>query len=455
LRALLIRQAVVVSVVVLVIGVVLTTLSSGWDNVGQMGWALVFSAGVGAFTLWQGARRVRKSFIDGTNPGFALVPVRRADWPKVDWATIDDYASRLESLGFARLGEFTADKPVPGVRIVAAFLSDPKQTVIVELQQMERLQRTPLLGDDQFAVRVAIGSFVGGRIRVMVTDRPAFAGFYVARSELGVYAAYPGKSVLELLDKQRRLCDFVTERTGKALDAGYNLARYVMLEREKQFEVQARLQNMASWAVVAEFDRFAANPKTSWTADPVRLRSLPVRDWREIDAASVDATATTAAAPTATAGELALRQRMESGASWFYWIAGLSLVNAVSSALGSGWGFVIGLGFTQVLSAIAQVGGTVEEGSGIVIGVAWILNFATIGGFALLGWLARRPSIAAFAIGIAGFAVDTLIFLLAADWVGVAFHGLALFFLWNGLSAARQIKRDATARAAAGVTASA
>ena len=59
----------------------------------------------------------------------------------------------------------------------------------------------------------------------------------------------------------------------------------------------------------------------------------------------------------------------------------------------------------------------------------------------LLGWLAQRPSIAAFLFGIALFALDTVIFVLARDWIGVAFHGLALYFLWKGFTAAREMKR--------------
>lgn len=353
IRKLLIRQAVIVSVVVLVIGVILTAVSVGWnDATRQLGWALVFSVGVGAFTLWQSASKARKGFIDATNPQFALVPVRREEWPGIDWKGIDDYASRFEALGFRRLGEFTPNKPSVGVRGVALMLSDPDDTRIVEVQHFERLAPTPLMGDEHFDVKIAIGSIAG-----------------------------------------------------YATDAAY-------------------------------------------------LKSLPARDWREVDATAIDATATTAAAPEATAEDLALRHRMESGASWFYWIAALSLVNAVSAAMGSSWGFVIGLGITQLLSALAQAGEVAEDASVVVIGIVWILTFAVIAGFALLGWLARRPSVAAFAIGIAVFALDTLVFLIAGDWIGLGFHALALFFLWNGMAAARRIKRQAAlagvATAAAG-----
>ena len=90
------------------------------------------------------------------------------------------------------------------------------------------------------------------------------------------------------------------------------------------------------------------------------------------------------------------------------------------------------------------------------VAILGFLSLGTIAFFALLGWLARKPSIAAFWIGIVLFGLDTLIFLIAGDWVGVAFHALALFFLWSGLRAAREMKRQSSqdGRAAAGETAS-
>ena len=439
LRKLIVRPAIIVAVVVFLISLVISVVSSGFDEgLSQLGWAVVLSTGIGVFTWWQVSRKVRQGFLDGLNPNFALVPVLRETWPKVDWAALDDLASRLEALGFTRLGEFTPDKAVPAVRGVAMLLSDPRETMIVELQHFERLQPTPFMGDEHFQPRIAIGSIVGGRIRVMVSDRPVFAGLYLGRSESGVYASYPGKPIFELLDKHRRLVEFVQERTGKSVDPGYTLQRYVMLEREKQAEVHARITGMTPARLIAEFDAFSAAPKSSYSANVERLKALPTRGWREIDSAAMDASAPTAPKLASTAEDLALRQKMESGASWFFWIAGLSLVNTVTSAMGSAWGFVIGLGLTQVFSALSETG----------LPLLWVLNFGTIGLFAVLGWLARKPSVAAFWIGIVLFALDTLIFLIAADWVGVGFHALALYFLWSGLQAARQMKRLAAKGAA-------
>src|ERR1043166_6289200 len=45
---------------------------------------------------------------------------------------------------------------------------------------------------------------------------------------------------------------------------------------------------------------------------------------------------------------------MKSGASWFYWVAVLSLVNSGAAAVGSSWRFIIGLGITQIIDVFGS-----------------------------------------------------------------------------------------------------
>src|SRR5512138_3090367 len=59
-----------------------------------------------------------------------------------------------------------------------------------------------------------------------------------------------------------------------------------------------------------------------------------------------------ASLPAPPAELMALDARIKSGAAWFYWIAGLSLINSVAALSGSKWGFILGLGITQVFDAI-------------------------------------------------------------------------------------------------------
>jgi hypothetical protein len=130
----------------------------------------------------------------------------------------------------------------------------------------------------------------------------------------------------------------------------------------------------------------------------------------------------------------ALLARMKSAASWFYWIAGLSLINSIAAASGGSWRFIVGLGLTNLIDAFGsrlQTNGTI---------VALVLDFLVIGVFILLGIFAHKAQLWAFLIGMALFALDGLIFLLASDWIGVGFHVLVLFFLFRGFQACRQLR---------------
>jgi hypothetical protein len=443
MRSLIIRRAVVVFLVVLVASLALTAFSSGFGSITQLGWPVALSAGIAALSGWQAASGIRKSLVDGVLADFRLVPVIAAEWPQADWQAIDDYAIQLESKGYVRLGDFTSNAPQKATRGFARFLADPQGTRIVEIQHFERVAMPAgLMDDDQFTIHFTLTSILGGRIRVQASDRPALPVFYVLRGDTVAAATFPGRSLLELLEKHAQLARYVAERSGKRIDSGFTLERYVGLEREKFASVRRRLQAAGGWAIAGQWDAFVAAPRTHWSPSEKTLRALPARGWDEVDALAAGAVSGGPEAPVERA-DPALRERMLNGAHWFYWIAGLSLVNAIASAFGSSWGFVIGLGFTQVLDAIAQA--AAQEG-GIDAGVgmgALVVNALVIAGFALIGWLATRPSVAAFAVGIALFAFDTLIFLVAGDWIGIAFHGLALYFLWTGLAAARAMKRAA------------
>ncbi len=126
-------------------------------------------------------------------------------------------------------------------------------------------------------------------------------------------------------------------------------------------------------------------------------------------------------------------------ANWFYWIAGLSLVNLGAIVIGSNFRFVIGLGFSEILGDWAKAASANGDSSGtVLIACAGGLILAAL--FAACGWFARRPSLWAFLGGIAIFALDTIIFILAGDWIGVAFHVYAIYCLWRGVTATRHYK---------------
>lgn len=130
-------------------------------------------------------------------------------------------------------------------------------------------------------------------------------------------------------------------------------------------------------------------------------------------------------------GRQALERRRRSGAQWFYWIAALSLINAVLAFAGQEWRFILGLGVTQVVQEMAKSGSAGTKAG--LVGVALIVVFAVMGQRAVHGhrW--------AFLLGMALFALDGALFVLIQDWVGVGFHAFALLMIGRGYAAARQL----------------
>ncbi len=137
-----------------------------------------------------------------------------------------------------------------------------------------------------------------------------------------------------------------------------------------------------------------------------------------------------------------LTRGARSGAHWFYWIAGLSVVNSVTQLFGSSHSFVIGLGATQVIDAIAR--GATEGADaapvGFVRGIAFVLDALAAGLFALFGWQAARRRHWAFMVGMVLYALDGAIFLLVQDWLSLGFHAFALFGIWSGYACVRKLQ---------------
>lgn len=133
----------------------------------------------------------------------------------------------------------------------------------------------------------------------------------------------------------------------------------------------------------------------------------------------------------------ASQAQMRSGASWFYWIAALSLVNSIVAFTGSSWRFMIGLGITQIIDEFGNNLGA--AGKGVALG----LDLLAAGVLALFGIFGHKGHSWAFIIGMILFALDGLIFLLKQDWLGVGFHAFVLYCLIRGFMACRELKAAA------------
>jgi hypothetical protein len=135
------------------------------------------------------------------------------------------------------------------------------------------------------------------------------------------------------------------------------------------------------------------------------------------------------------AQKLQVEQALKGSSSWFVVIAGLSLVNSALSMAGASIHFIFGLGLTQIVDALAHGSG----GAGIVVDL--IINGMIAGVFVLFWNFARKGAKWAFFAGMALYVVDALILLAFKDILSVAFHGWALYRMYNGVKVLGTLER--------------
>ena len=132
-----------------------------------------------------------------------------------------------------------------------------------------------------------------------------------------------------------------------------------------------------------------------------------------------------------------LTQRFKSGANWFYWIAGLTIITSLIAFFGGGIRFLISLGLTQIIDGFAQ--GLATELGGAVQVVGLILDIVVTGVFVLFGYLANKKMLSVYIIGMVVFLLDGLLALAFKDAIGVVAHAVVLFWLFRGYQAGQEL----------------
>ena len=134
------------------------------------------------------------------------------------------------------------------------------------------------------------------------------------------------------------------------------------------------------------------------------------------------------------------RAQLKSGANWFYWIAGLSLINSAIFIFGGNVNFIAGLAYTQLIDAIFDASVSQGAPSGI-IAVAAVIDLVVVVVFALIGYFSNKAINAVFIGGMLIYAVDGVIWLLLGSLFAAGFHVFALVMIFRGFMASREINR--------------
>ncbi len=139
--------------------------------------------------------------------------------------------------------------------------------------------------------------------------------------------------------------------------------------------------------------------------------------------------------------KLRLESRANSGASWFYWIGGLSILNSIIVVAGGSFAFIFGLAFTQVIDTLASLmeSDLSISSPGIITFLALGMDLAIAAACAGVGYLASKRNRTVYMLGIVVYGVDALISLVLQDWLGVLFHLFVLAGLWRGMKAMRAL----------------
>ena len=131
-----------------------------------------------------------------------------------------------------------------------------------------------------------------------------------------------------------------------------------------------------------------------------------------------------------------LEKRLVAGASWFYWIAALSLLNSVILLFGGKIQFVFGLGVTQFVDAVALGLQTGTVGQAL----AFIFDLAAASLFAIFGYLSHKKLRWAFIVGMVLYTLDGLILLLLSSFLSAAVHAYVLYRMSSAFVAVRKLR---------------
>lgn len=133
---------------------------------------------------------------------------------------------------------------------------------------------------------------------------------------------------------------------------------------------------------------------------------------------------------------IALQQKVHSGASWFDWIAGFTVLNSLISLFGKNTHFGSGMGITTLVDRFARKLAP-EVGPSISLCIAVCCAAGLFG----LGVLAKRKHWWAFAAGIAILLFDTfLIFLVGKGFFfSIFLHIWATISMISGLNALKKL----------------
>ena len=134
------------------------------------------------------------------------------------------------------------------------------------------------------------------------------------------------------------------------------------------------------------------------------------------------------------------------GARWFYWLAGLSVINSIIALFNGSISFVFGLGLTQVIDAVAFYAAEElpSETATIIKIIGLVLSFFIAGIAFLIGYFGLKGKKWILTVGTVLYVIDLLICLFFGLYWDALFHLFVLFFIIRGIRAFGKLQQHAT-----------
>jgi hypothetical protein len=137
----------------------------------------------------------------------------------------------------------------------------------------------------------------------------------------------------------------------------------------------------------------------------------------------------------AISSKLTAEGKLRGAMTWFYLVAGLSVLNSLVFMFGGSIAFVVGLAVSQIADAFATAASEDLGGSSLPLLIGFSVNLAIAVVFVAIGVLGRRRNKPAVLVGIVLYALDTLLSVILTAWLSAAFHVLAIVGMVRGLRA--------------------
>ncbi len=139
--------------------------------------------------------------------------------------------------------------------------------------------------------------------------------------------------------------------------------------------------------------------------------------------------------------KMVYESKTKNGLSWFYVIAGMSLLNTVIYRFGGGLTFVVGLAATQFVDGFTRALANEFGGSTGLQIVGFAIDVIIAGVFVAAGYMGRKGFRWVVVIGMGLYLLDALLFVVFSEWLAVIFHAYALYGLYQGLAALNALRQ--------------